>query len=183
MKTAIALTIAAAAAALLPGSWLELQRGGELFRIVTCHFTHWNYEQLVWDGLAFLALGIVSARQNRDAFHTTLLASLVIVPIAVLLFTTLDSYRGLSGLASALFALVLIQQRSWMSLVAGAVFIGKIAFEMTTGATVFVGDMGEGVVAVPVAHLAGFACAAIVKWSHAPHVGGFSGGVVRARGC
>jgi rhomboid family GlyGly-CTERM serine protease len=162
---------------------LEWQRGGELWRIVTCHFTHWNYEQLVWDGLAFLALGIVSARQNRATFHTTLLASIMVVPIAVHLFTPLDTYRGLSGLASALFALVLLQHRSWMSLVAGAAFIGKIAFEMTTGATVFVGDMGEGVVAVPVAHLAGFACAAIIKWSYAHHASGLSGGIAGARGC
>ena len=150
---------------LLLGSALEWQRGGELWRIVTCHFTHWNYEQLVWDGLAFLALGIVSARQNRAAFHTTLLASVVVIPIAVLLFTPLDSYRGLSGLASALFALVLLQYRSWLSLIAGVAFIGKIAFEMATGATVFVSNMGEGVVAVPVAHLAGAAVAlAVFLW-------------------
>jgi membrane associated rhomboid family serine protease len=161
VKTAIALTMAAAAAALLPGSMLELQRGGEPWRIVTCHFTHFTYEQLAWDGLAFVALGIVSARRNRAAFHATLLASIAVIPIAVLLFTPLDTYRGLSGLASAMFALVVLQHRSWVSLVAGALFLAKIAFEMSTGATLFVNDLGPGVVAVPVAHLAGFASAGL----------------------
>ena len=83
MKTTISLTILTIAAALLPGSSLELQRGGAMWRIVTCHFTHFTYEQFAWDALVFLLLGLACARRDRGAFQATLLASVVIVPIAV----------------------------------------------------------------------------------------------------
>ena len=63
---------------LLPGSALELRRGGDMWRIATCHFTHFTYEQLAWDALVFLVLGIACARRNRGAFQATLLASVVV---------------------------------------------------------------------------------------------------------
>src|SRR5688572_20636125 len=160
MRLVIALTVVAIVATLVPGEALELQRGGEPWRVVTCHFTHWTHEQLVWDGLAFAALGIACARRNRQAFHTTLLASVFVVPAAVFLFSAeIDSYRGLSGIASAMFALLLVdsirsERRPWLATVVALAFFAKIAFETVTGSAIFVQDLGEGVVAVPVAHLA-----------------------------
>jgi rhomboid family GlyGly-CTERM serine protease len=156
MKTTISLTLLAVAAALLPGSSLELQRGGPVWRIVTCHFTHFTYEQLAWDALVFLVLGIACARRNRGAFQATLLASILVVPIAVLTFAPeVTTYRGLSGIDSALFALLLTMEwrRSWLVALCAAGFAMKLIFEMTTGATVFVS--GAAFAVVPVAHLAG----------------------------
>ncbi len=157
MKTAIALTIAAIAAALLPGQWLELQRGGGAWRFVTCHFTHWTFEQLAWDGLAFTALALACARRNRIAFHATLLASVIVVPAAVLLFApSLSAYRGLSGVASALFALLFTQMRlTWPVALCATGLAAKIGYEVFAGNTLFVQDLGAGVVPVPVAHIAG----------------------------
>jgi rhomboid family GlyGly-CTERM serine protease len=163
MKTTISLTLLTLAAALLPGSSLELQRGGPAWRIVTCHFTHFTYEQLAWDALAFLVLGIACARRNRGAFQATLLASVLFVPLAVLAFApNVSTYRGLSGIDSALFALLLTMEsrRSWMVALCAAGFAMKLIFEMTTGATVFVAS-GGAFVAVPVAHLAG----ALIGWN------------------
>jgi membrane associated rhomboid family serine protease len=154
MKTTVALTMIAVAAALLPGSWLELQRGGASWRIATCHFTHFTYEQLAWDALVFLLLGLASARGNRGAFRATLLASVVLVPIAVLAFSNVTTYRGLSGIDSALFGLLLVESRkSRVVALCGVAFAAKMIFEMKTGATLFVHS--GAFTAVPAAHVAG----------------------------
>ena len=163
MKTAISLTLLALAAAFLPGSSLELQRGGAAWRIVTCHFTHFTYEQLAWDALVFLILGIACARRNRGAFQATLLASIVVVPIAVLMFApNVATYRGLSGIDCALFGLLLTMEsrRSWIVALCAIGFAMKLIFEMTTGATIFVSN-GGAFEAVPVAHLAGAVVGAV----------------------
>jgi hypothetical protein len=165
MKTSVSLTLFAIAAALLPGSRLELQRGGAAWRIATCHFTHFTYEQLAWDALVFLLLGILCARGNRGAFRATLLASIVIVPLAVLAFSNVTTYRGLSGIDSALFALLLVSEwrRSWIVALCGVAFAAKMVFEMKTGATIFVHS--DAFTAVPVAHIAGALVGAIVAIS------------------
>jgi membrane associated rhomboid family serine protease len=156
---------------------LQLEPDGPLWQLLTCHFTHWTYEQLAWDAVAFLALGAACARRNRAAFHATLLASAILVPLAVLAFAPeVIAYRGLSGLDSALFVLLVLEcgggshrswlrQRSWRFAIesggyAAALlgFIAKIAFEMHTGATVFAGS----VTPVPVAHIAGAVSALLV---------------------
>jgi len=165
MKTAISLTLLAVAATLLPGSWLELQRGGAAWRIATCHFTHFTYEQLAWDALVFLLLAIACARRNRGAFRATLLASVVVVPIAVLAFSNVTTYRGLSGIDSALFGRLLVTEwrRSRVIAVCGVAFAAKMVFEMSTGATVFVHS--DAFVAVPAAHIAGALVGVIVAIS------------------
>jgi len=153
--TTLILTLAALAAALFDGSLFELQRGGDAWRIVTCHFTHFTHEQLAWDVLAFLVLGIACERRSRTAFHATLLASAIVIPLAVLAFDPrIETYRGLSGLDSALFALLVVSTRNRFL---GAAFAAKIAFELATGGAVFVGD----ITVVPVAHVAGAITGAI----------------------
>ena len=160
MKTTLSLTLLAIAAALLPGSALELQRGGAPWRIVTCHFTHFTFEQLAWDALVLLALGI--ACEKRAGFRATLLASAIVVPLAVLAFAPdVSTYRGLSGIDSALFALLLMSEwrRSWPIAVA---FVAKIVIEMTTGSTLFVS--GAAFAPVPIAHVAGAVCGVVTWW-------------------
>ncbi|HEX7680390.1 MAG TPA: rhombosortase [Thermoanaerobaculia bacterium] len=158
MKTTLSLTLLTLAATLVPGSSLELRRGGAAWRIATCHFTHFTYEQLAWDALVFVILGIACARRSRGAFQATLLASIIVVPIAVLAFAPdVTTYRGLSGIDSALFALLLTMecQRSRLVALCAAGFAMKLIFEMTAGAAVFVS--GGSFVPVPAAHLAGAA--------------------------
>ena len=156
--TTILLTLATLAAALIDGSMLELQRGGEAWRLVTCHFTHFTHEQLAWDALAFLGLGIACERRSRAAFHATLLASAVVIPLAVLAFDPrIGAYRGLSGIDAALFALLVVSSRNWLL---GAAFAAKVAFEMATGGGVFVAD----VMVVPVAHVAGAVVGLLVSF-------------------
>jgi rhomboid family GlyGly-CTERM serine protease len=140
---------------------LQLVPGEPWWQVFTCHFTHWTYEQLAWDAVAFLALGAACARRHRAAFCATLLASAVLVPLAVLVFAPeVIAYRGLSGLDSALFVLLLGLEARRNKLVAACAvaFIAKIVFELQTGATVFAGSVAP----VPVAHIAGAVAAALV---------------------
>ncbi|HET8796812.1 MAG TPA: rhomboid family intramembrane serine protease [Thermoanaerobaculia bacterium] len=141
----------------LSGAACEWTRGGGAWRIVTGHLTHWTYEQLAWDAIAFLVLGMACARRDLRAFHATLLASAIAIPIAVLVFASdIAAYRGLSGIDSALFGLLLVQaRRSRLVIVSAIAFVAKIAFEAWTGGAVFATHMGADVVTVPVAHLAG----------------------------
>jgi rhomboid family GlyGly-CTERM serine protease len=162
VKTTLTIAAATLAAALLPGAWLELTRDPEPWRMVTGHLVHWNHEHLLWDLLAFIALGIACERRHRAAFHATLTASAMVIPIAVWVFAPgIAAYRGLSGIDSALFVLLLLLYRSPITLVLGGAFLAKIGFELVTASAVFAGDLG-GAVPVPVAHLAGAAAALLV---------------------
>lgn len=165
MKTTLTIAAAVLAAAMLPVSWLELTRGGEPWRWVTGHLVHWSHEHLLWDLLAFVALGIACERRHRAAFHATLAASALLIPLAVWIFAPgILAYRGLSGIDSALFVLLLTLHRSRITLVLGCAFLAKMAFEMATGSTVFAGDLG-GAVPVPVAHVAGAVAALLVQFT------------------
>jgi membrane associated rhomboid family serine protease len=159
VKAIVAAAALAVAAAFLPGQWLELRPEASLVRIVTCHFTHWSHEQLAWDALAFTALGVACARRNARATHATLLASVLVIPVAVLAFAPeIGAYRGLSGLASAMFALLLTLERRrfpWLVATFAVLFAAKLTLEAITGGAVFANDMGDDVITVPVAHLAG----------------------------
>jgi rhomboid family GlyGly-CTERM serine protease len=162
--TTLLLTLATLAAALLDGSLFELQRGGDAWRLVTCHFTHWTYEQLAWDALAFLGLGIACERRSRRAFHATLLASITLVPLAVLAFDPrVDAYRGLSGIDSALFALLIVSTRDRVTALLGVAFAGKIAFEVMSGGAVFAAG---GFEVVPIAHVAGAITGSVIGAAH-----------------
>jgi hypothetical protein len=83
----------------------------------------------------------------------------------------MTAYRGLSGIDSALFGLLtvlLIREaleagdRRGLLLAGGfsILFAGKTAFELVSGAGVFVSDFGAAVSPVPLAHLAGAAVGA-----------------------
>ncbi len=160
MKTAVGGGGVSPSPPLPPRRVLELQRGNfEPWRVFTCHLTHFSYEQLAWDVLAFASLAVACARRNRPAFHATLLASALLIPIAVLAFAPhITAYRGLSGLASAMFALLLTlewRRLTWPVVLCAIAFACKARVRSITGGTIFVSSMGDDVVSVPVAHLAG----------------------------
>jgi rhomboid family GlyGly-CTERM serine protease len=169
----IALGALAALVWLLPdrGTGLAYHRdaiaAGELWRLFTGHFVHWSPGHLVWDVGTFLVLGAACEARSRRRFVACLAGSILAIPAAVwLLLPGLELYGGLSGLDSALFALLgaeLVSER-WQrrspaalatALVLCLAFALKISFEMTNGGTVFVGDLEPGIVPVPRAHLVG----------------------------
>jgi rhomboid family GlyGly-CTERM serine protease len=130
---------------------------GEWWRFATASFVHWSLNQLLWDGIAFVALACVAWRLSRTRFAVAFIASAIAIPICIHLFApNVATYRGLSGVDSALFVLVamLVGKRARIVLL---LFAAKIAFEFATGTTLFVHELAPGVASLPIAHVIGAA--------------------------
>jgi len=152
------------------GNLLQFDRSavahGQVWRFFTAHLTHFGAEHLCWDLLAFVVLGAITEWISRSGFLMTLGVSAAVITIGVWLaqpqFTT---YRGLSGIDSAMFGWVIAdlvvvgwRERHGFSLAVGGIalagFAAKCAFELATGGTVFVETAGA-FSPVPLAHLLG----------------------------
>lgn len=147
--------------------------GGQWWRIITCHFTHWTADHLMWDAVTFAALGFACERMHRRATLACLAVAAIAIPLAIAAaMPELATYRGLSGLDSALFMLlaVFVVRRSWagggrwLGIAAAAAiagFAGKTMFEVATGTTLFVESSGA-FVPIPLSHLAGAAAGLVI---------------------
>ncbi|MCP3960629.1 MAG: rhombosortase [bacterium] len=165
------LTLSALAVALIPtlAGRLQYERpalaAGELWRLVTCHFTHWSSDHLFLDVVTLLALGSGCERLGRGRFLVALLASALLIPLALWwLEPGLTTYRGLSGLDAALWILLAESLRRhsprdrWLRLagtLAPLMLLGKVLYETATAAPVFHSSPSPDVVVVPLAHLLG----------------------------
>lgn len=162
-------TLALAQLAVLLGFWpaatgaLELQRGApfEPWRLLGAHLVHYSPSHLALDVAVLLCLGLVAERLAPRGTRVALAIGALAIPLAVLAFQAdLVRYRGLSGLDSVLFGVLLaIELRrglrvAWLSL---AVFVAKITWELATGHAFFLDSAAEGFVPVPLAHAIGAA--------------------------
>jgi rhomboid family GlyGly-CTERM serine protease len=157
----------------LPGASACLQydrtaiASGEVWRTVTGHLVHWSGDQLVWDGLALGFLGWLCERDGVAAFLRCVVLSAVLISLTLWFAAPwITTYRGLSGIDSALFALVAVRlgreawlDRQWLKLmlvglVAGG-FVLKLVYEFASGATLFVDSSTGGMTPVPLAHVVG----------------------------
>lgn len=139
---------------------------GEVWRGITGHWLHWSFDHFLWCTITFLAIGCICESLSRKGYITALVAAGVAIPVASWFVDPgLLYYRGLSGLASAIFvfATVMMTRRAWASkdwsgiwLPAGAgiAFTGKVVFEYLTGSALFV-DSPEIFTPVPLVHLVG----------------------------
>jgi len=175
----IGVSLFALGAAFAPrmGGWLEFNRSavmaGEWWRILTGHFVHWNLDHLMWDLLVFVVLSAMCERRNQMRFVVTLSAAAVLISAATWwLLPDVASYRGLSGLDTAIFALLAVsnlqecwQRRQWLgvAVVSGLVvaLAAKIGFEAVTGGTWFVDASRGGFRPVPLAHVVGGLCGVV----------------------
>lgn len=173
----VALLLSAAACAIyaLPEvtGWLQFDRAGiasgQWWRILTCHWTHWSADNLIWDVAGFAFLAVLCERDGRRRFVACVLASALLIPLAVWRWhPDMQLYRGLSGIDSAVFGLLVgtiaceqIAARNWRWLAAIALlclgFVAKISYEIVTGTTFFVDSVASNFVPVPIAHAAGMA--------------------------
>jgi rhomboid family GlyGly-CTERM serine protease len=157
---------------------------GELWRIATCHLTHWSLDHLFWDATALLFLGFVIEQEKRRRLLTCMGLSAVLIPLAVCVcMPDLSTYRGLSGIDSAVFMLLAVtlfsdswEQRDWgWMLVCTAVmggFAAKTGFEFVTGTTLFVDAMAAEMLPVPLAHVIGAGSGVLcgMQWKPRPQV-------------
>ena len=163
------------------GDLLQFDRAavarGQMWRFFTAHLTHFGDDHLRWDLLAFVVLGGMAERISRRGFSITLGLSATVITAGVWLAQPqFATYRGLSGIDSALFGFVVadLLAAGWrerhgfsmvVSLIALAGFAAKCAFELITGGAVFV-ETGDAFAPVPLAHLLGLAAgAAAVVWT------------------
>ncbi len=142
---------------------------GYWWQVFSGHFVHWNHEHLFWDLSVFVVLGSICECRDRRRYVLTLIAAGLSIPLVVwALVPGLQTYRGLSGLDTALFALLAIgivqekwreRQWTWMLLIGGllAAFASKTGFELFTGGTIFVDANAANFQPVPLAHVVGAA--------------------------
>jgi rhomboid family GlyGly-CTERM serine protease len=147
---------------------------GEVWRIVSGHLVHWNLEHFVWDLAAFALLGAICEARDRRTCVATLSAAAVAISVGVFwLRPDLATYRGLSGIDSALFVLAACSYGSearatgdrWGTLAAcgaAVAFLLKVGFEWTTGMTIFVDSAAAGFEPMPLAHVMGGVAAGAV---------------------
>lgn len=140
---------------------------GEFHRLLTGHLAHWSFDHLLWDVLVYAALGAVAEALHRRRTLACLLASSLAISAAVWLFLPdMTLYRGLSGLDSALFALIaatilhqsLAERRRTQAAAAGLALLAILAktlAELATGSAFFVDANAAGFIPVPLAHLVG----------------------------
>ncbi|ATC62694.1 rhombosortase [Nibricoccus aquaticus] len=139
---------------------------GEVWRLITGHFTHFGADHLRWDVIAFVAFGSLVEFRSRRAWIYCVAISAVVISFGVSwLQPQFTLYRGLSGLDSALFAFVatdLVREgrRSKDKLMIGlgalalSGFLAKCVYELVSGRTLFV-ETGDAFQPVPLAHLLG----------------------------
>ncbi len=145
--------------------------GGEMWRLLTGHVVHFDANHLLWDGTMMVILGAACERQSHRRTAAALALAATAIDAAVWwLQPQFAIYRGLSGLASALFGLLgglLLQRGRPVPTIAGALalagFAAKSAFELATAQTVFAS--GNGYAPVPLAHLVGLAAGLIAALS------------------
>ncbi len=156
---------------LIPGSlklfeYNKLAIGnGQIWRLITCHFTHFTTSHFFWDLITFFCLALFCELQGFRRFISTTIISAILISVSLwFLDPTLMYYRGLSGLCSALyilFALIYLsnakenlggQTIAYMFIL---FFIVKTLYEISITSTVFVSTLGAGVVPIPLSHLVG----------------------------
>jgi rhomboid family GlyGly-CTERM serine protease len=144
---------------------------GEVWRLITGHWTHWSFKHLGWDLAAFIALGIACVRRRPRATAWTLVFGSFAIGMAVWFCQPhLTTYRGMSGLDAALFALLAVDVMMGTTLHAvraacAAVllcFLAKLDFELMSGRSFFVDSAAAGFVPVPLAHAVGAAVGGVV---------------------
>lgn len=185
------LSAAAIAIYAIGGDPLALERGagGCEWRWLTAHLAHFDANHLVWDLAVFAVLGAWVESTSRRTFSLIFLASAAAISAAVwFLAPELSSYRGLSGIDSALAAAVAVglyrnaskPAERWLPLGLLAALAGKIAWEFGTGGTLFVN--AESYVGVPLAHLVGALVGGLLAALSGINASGVSAPSASARG-
>ena len=151
------------------GSFLEYDTTEPWVRqfanLFSCHLQHWSGEHLFWDLGMFALLCGLCEKINRRALALTLLVASVSIPVAVGMYhPEVASYRGLSGLDTALFGMAVVyfgldrmkESDFWGMLTYIGLMVAlaiKTVHELNFGTTFFVES--SNFVPVPVAHIVG----------------------------
>lgn len=137
----------------------------DLHRVGTCHLLHWSSNHLLWDLGMFATLGAIAEVHMPRRYRWTLFLSALLIPAGVMRHhPEMETYRGLSGIDTALFGLIVadllgrrLVERDWKSAVWFSLLLiglmGKMLAETFAETNLFVSD--TSFVPVPIAHLIG----------------------------
>lgn len=140
---------------------------GQLWRLVTGHFVHWNFDHLFWDLTAFIVLFYACAKRSLGKSVLCVISSAMTISVCLWIWQPdIVTYRGLSGIDSALFALLAVyifreslscNDKLMCSLAAMAAggLLAKVGYEAVTGEILFVDSASAGFLPLASAHALG----------------------------
>lgn len=110
---------------------------GEWWRFFTPMFVHASRDHLTWNIITMFSAGVVAERLSRARYAVTLaLSSLTIGLVTHFLFLQTNSYIGASGVAAAVFTMILVRIAAlnwridpWVSVVSLGILAGWGAYE------------------------------------------------------
>ena len=160
----LALAALAGMLMLLPQSFHEVLyfdhaalASGQWWSLISGHWVHADYQHLVWNLVALVALGgIIEVRSRRLLLFSLAVGMLSVDLLLYSPFNSVQRYCGLSGLLNTLLGVALYiywhETRSRLVVAAGLLCVGKILVEMSGGQALFTNNSWP---AYPIAHLAG----------------------------
>ena len=176
LTLAVALVVVAVAFCGAVATGLEYARDaisrGDLWRALTGHLVHFSPSHAGWNLAGFVGLGATCELSSRRRFAVAVVLAIIGISAALWIsLPGLETYRGLSGVNAALFALLAVRlvcdrfatgDRAIASAVTVliCVFLWQTFAAWETHDTIFVGDLGAGVAPVPLAHAVGLAAGA-----------------------
>jgi rhomboid family GlyGly-CTERM serine protease len=133
---------------------------GEWWRLLTCQLVHFSVSHLVCNLAVLGVFGIITHRRGYPGFILICGTSFLVIALPVLLLQPQVQYfGGLSGLATAAVIFVALHglagpDRSLcrVALLAAA---AKVAWEWTTGASLFASFPDRTIIPSPLSHLTG----------------------------
>jgi rhomboid family GlyGly-CTERM serine protease len=141
---------------------------GGWWRLWTAHLVHFGASHVGWNLAVFVPAAAWAERLAPGRVRLFLVIAPGGIGLALLVLEpTLTRYAGLSGVAAGVLALLaFLKLRTsdadpWFWRGALVLLAGKIAAETWLGRALFAHFTTTGTEAVPLAHLAGVACAAV----------------------
>lgn len=137
---------------------------GQWWRMATGHLCHWSGAHFFWDLLMFVTLGLFLEARSRNSLVWSVLLAVALSHFALTQTSVFDTYRGLSGIGSAVFTCLalsaVLNTRSRNDRICGVAgmlaFAAKLAYEITWTLPLIAQDLGEGVQVAISVHAAGF---------------------------
>ena len=137
----------------------------QYYRIITGHFVHFSVEHLFWDVSMYIVLGTICCHKNWKLFVQASIISTVTISVELLLIETqFTHYRGLSGIDTALYSIIILDSiyknfqdkyylQSFSSFTLGGLLISKITYEFISNKAIFANS--TSFVPLPSAHFIG----------------------------
>jgi rhomboid family GlyGly-CTERM serine protease len=144
---------------------------GEVWRLLTGNWVHFSTRHLLYDLLALGIAGWIIERRGYPYFGLLcVLSALVIGTVLLAIRPEVQSYGGLSGVATA--AIIYLALRGvkepapwrWICIAALILIVGKVLLESITGRFIITAADSAPFVPLPLSHIVGALTASLIFW-------------------